>query len=77
MNDLLPHQMPTIGRIVHVVWSTGTGRSLIPGIVTALREKEGTISVTVFPPGLQPIPITYMHHDETATASGTWHWPPR
>jgi hypothetical protein len=49
-------------------------------IVTAVLP-DGTLALTLFPPGGQPLPAYALsrpcRQDEDGKAPGTWHWPER
>lgn len=71
MSQPIGPTQPTIGRIVHVYLPPIT----VPAIVTAVLGSDGTIGCTAFPPGVPPLWLMDVPHDEDDTP-GAWHWPP-
>lgn len=66
--------MARLGDVVHYWPQGGTEKrgGCQAAIVTAMRRSG--LALTVFSPGLMPLPLDHVPHDEDQ-APGTWHWP--
>ena len=67
----------SVGRIVHYVGYGGGGREqeCLAALVTQV-DLDGLASLTVFPPGGKPIPVSDVAFDADSLDC-TWHWPER
>jgi hypothetical protein len=73
---------PSLGRIV-IFRGPGIGSAdEAPAIITAVHARE-FVSLTVFPPGTNPFPVSDVPFDAGAETPGNelrenaWRWPPR
>jgi len=64
---------PSVGRIVHHVH---TGGACWAALVTQVSA-DGSVTLTVFPPGSPPVAIKTPEWMDEAHAVGSWHWPER
>lgn len=59
---------PTVGSSVHL------GAQPVAALVTEVNA-DGTVGLTVFPPGQPPMTAASVPYSETP-ADGAWSWPP-
>lgn len=69
------HELPTIGRIVHV---HDLESEPVPAIVTKVHNEQGTINVTAFGNHTNPTRLSSVPHRTYRTdGAAMWEWPPR
>lgn len=66
---------PSIGRIVHVM---GTSGWPVPAIIVSVSPDKSRIDVAVFEPTNQSVQYRSMlHHADAVTNLGQYKWPPK
>lgn len=67
----------TVGRLVYFYNNAGHELAELQAVAAIVTEVTlPTVSLTLFPPGLPPVPAEGIHFCTVPTA-GCWGWPPR